>query len=356
MPLKYILFFLLLTASLVLNFGMPKKIIDQIQMVTVVGYDFVDEDTIQGTVVTPTFSRQGKVTDLIYTDTASLVYENRGKLNSQASEELYNGKMEIALFNKELAEHGLRDYLDYLLRDPGIGTALILGIVEESTFTFLNSLKSKKGAGIYLSELHEHNIKNGNLPTTNLKEFSSSLVSKTSDAFLPMLNLENGVPKLTALAFFENDKFVESISIEKAFTFKMLYESIGDGQYNYTSDAYKASIQNINSSRDFRVEKKNGSTKVTIDVKFEGVVREYTGKELSKRIPKFEKDLEKDFKQKAEKLIKRFQELNIDPLAVEEHVRSSIRTYDKKQFKAHYQTMPIDVKISFTLTESGTRR
>ncbi|WP_443259402.1 Ger(x)C family spore germination protein [Virgibacillus sp. L01] len=335
---------------------MPKKIIDQIRMATVAGYDYIDEDTIQGTVVSPMFLQQNQLKDMVFTDTSSMIYENRVKLNAQASEQLYNGKLEIALFSKELAEHGLNKNIDYLLRDPSIGSRLYLGVVEESSYELLNAIDSSKGAGVYLSDLFDHNVQHGNLPETNLKQFSQSIKSDTYDPFLPMLSLEKGIPSIIALAFFKDDTLVDSIPIEDGNIFKMLYQNFSDGQYNLVTDTYKASVQNIDTTRKFQVTDRKGNLKVTINVKLTGVVREYTKENLTKRIPSFEKDLEKDFKKKANKLIKQFQELNIDPLGIKEHVRSSIRGYNKKRFKEEYQTLPIKVKISFKVTESGTRR
>lgn len=124
---KYVIFLILLFISVVVNFGMSKKIIDQIQLVTAVGYDYVDGDKIKGTVVTPSLQVEGQLLDLIYTTEASTLYEMRAKLNAQASEELFIGKLEVALFNDELARHGIRDNIDYLLRDPNIGTRIYLG-------------------------------------------------------------------------------------------------------------------------------------------------------------------------------------------------------------------------------------
>lgn len=357
MPLKIIIIVTFIIAGIVVNWGMPKNIIDQIQMVTVVGYDYVDEETIRGTFVGLSFLQKGEVQDLIYTDTASMVYENRTQLNAQASQELHTGKLEVALYNDELAKRGLNRYVDFLIRDPGIGSRVILAVVDGSTLDLVKSVKSKQGTGVYLSDLLEHNIKNGNLPKVNLKQFSSNVKGKTRDSFLPFLNLEDGIPNLKGIAFFKDDKFVESIPIDEAAVFKMLYQSVVDGEYNLKDEKYKASIQNIDSTKDVHVKKdQNGSLKVTIHVKSEGVIREFTGENLEKKIPEIQKELEKDFKQKAIQLIKQFQELNIDPLAIEENVKASIRSYDKKRFKPKYPTLSIDVNAKFNLTEYGTRR
>lgn len=356
MRLKYAIILLFVSVSLIYNFKMPKQIIDKILMVTVAGYDYVDKNTIQGTVVAPTFLKEGELIDLIYTDTASMVYENRSKLNRQASEELLNGKLDVVLFSKELASTGVSDYIDYLLRDPSIGTQLHLAVVDGSTYEMLNSIKAKKGAGVYLSDLIEHNIENGNLPILNLKQFSGEVVSKLTDPYLPILKLVHGVPKITGLAIFNSDKLVDSISVKDVMLFKMLHENMKDGQYFLKTEKYSAAIQNVDSSREVEVTKKNGKLKVNFTVKIDAVVREFTGKGGLKKKEQIKKMFEKDISAKSVKLIKSFQQKKVDPLGIEEVVKSRSRDYNSKKFKEAYPTMEIDVDTKFTLSEFGTRR
>ncbi|MFC4556874.1 Ger(x)C family spore germination protein [Virgibacillus kekensis] len=356
MPLKIIVFAVLMISTLIINFDMPKKVIDQIQMVTVVGYDYIDEEMLQGTVITPFYQQQNTVQNLIYTGQASSIYENREKLNAQASEELYNGKIEVAFFNDEFARHGLKKVIDYMLRDPSIGSRIFLAVAKGSSNELLTNVSSQKEAGIFLADLIEHNIRNGNLPLTNLKQFNHGVEGKTIDPFLPMLSLEDGQPSLTALAFFQDDKLVDTLPYEEAFRFKMLYENIGDGQYNFENDEYRISVHNIESKRDIKVQKLNGDPQVTFDIRFTGVVREYTGKNLTKDLKKVEKDLEENFKKNANKLIKRFKELKIDPLGIEEQVKAQMRSYNNKKFQDQYRDLPVKIKIKFKITETGTRR
>ncbi|WP_010530333.1 Ger(x)C family spore germination protein [Lentibacillus jeotgali] len=356
MYLKYIAFFVLVIVSLLFNTQMPTKIIDQIQMITVAGFDATDQDKIQGTVVTPKYLQQAQVEDYIYTDTADTVYGDWVKLNAKATERLLNGKLKVAFYNQKLAEQGLSEFTEFLLRDPSIGGNVFLALAEGSSEELIKSVKTGKGRGIFFSDFFEHNIKHGNLPQTNLKLFNSSLKSDTSDPFMPMFSIEGGVPELTALAFFNGDKYVDKLPIVKANVFKLLYENLSDGQYQYKSDAYNISIENLESDRDVVYEAEKGSGGMTFNVKVRGVIREYTGQEPTDRLPVIQKDIEQDLEQKAEKLINRFQELNIDPLAIEEEVKSRNRNYTKDQFKSAYPDMPINVNVNVRLTESGTRR
>ncbi|WP_077325668.1 Ger(x)C family spore germination protein [Virgibacillus siamensis] len=356
MRLKYGVILLLIVVSLIYNFKMPKQVIDQIYMVTVAGYDYVDENTIQGTVVAPNFLIQGQLVDLVFTDTAAMVYENRSKLNRQASEELLNGKLEVVLFNKELASKGISEFIDYLLRDPSIGSQLHLAIVDGSTYDMLNSIKSNKGAGVYLSDLIEHNSKNGNLPIINLKQFSGEVASKVADPYLPVFKMVDGIPQINGLAIFDKDKYVTTIPSKDVMLFKMLHENMQDGQYFLETKKYNAAIQNIDSTRKVGVTKKNGLLKVNITLKINAVVREFTGKGGVRKKDQIIKRFAKDISSKSVELIKGFQEENVDPLAIEEIVKSRFRDYNSKKFKEAYPTLQIDVDTKFTIAEFGTRR
>ncbi|RYG71520.1 Ger(x)C family spore germination protein [Lentibacillus lipolyticus] len=352
---NYVIFILLVVISMAVNYGMPKKVIDQVQIVTVAGHDLAENDKVKTTVVAPFFAKEGELMDLLYTSTASSIYKNKIKLNAQSSEQLLIAKEEVILYNQDLASKGLEDYVSYLFRDPSMGADLLLAVVEDSTEEVLSSVDSSKGTGIYIQELLEHNTRHGHLPSADLKVFGAALKSKRRDPFLPLLALKEGKPHLKGLAFFDDDKLVDTIPITKAGVFRLLYERVDDGQYNMTTSDYKISVQNIESSRNIDAVKKGGQPEVTISVRFKGVVREFSEANATKKLPEIEKAVEKDFRKKAKKMVKRFQELNIDPLHIEGYVKGQVRKYNKKQFKQAYPEIPINIQADVSITESGAR-
>ncbi|GAA0440622.1 Ger(x)C family spore germination protein [Lentibacillus halophilus] len=352
---NYAVFLLFVMISMGVNFNMPKKIIDQIQMVTVAGHDLAENGKVTTTVVTPFFPAESQQKDLRYTGTANSIYKNKLKLNEQASEQLLDAKMMMSMYNKDLAKKGLSNYVRYLLRDPSIGNALYLAVVEDSSEDFLNTVKFSKGVGKYMEDLMRHNVKHGPLPMSNLKTFSSGLISKGQDPFLPVFGLKKGHPRVKALAFFDEDKLVATIPIEKASVFKKLYESVEDGQYNIAASDFKASIQNMDSSRHINVVQKNGQIEVTINVQMDGVIREFSKDRASRYLTEIEKKVQKDFRKNAKRLIDRFQELGVDPLGIGERAKEQIRDVQQKKFKDVYPDIPITVKTDMVLTEYGVR-
>ncbi|UOQ93371.1 Ger(x)C family spore germination protein [Halobacillus shinanisalinarum] len=281
-----------------------------------------------------------------------MIYENLAQLNTEASGELFNGKLEVVLFNEELARRGLAKYTDYLSREPNIGAKLQLAIVEGSTLEFMKIIKErKKESGVFITDLLDHM---GNLPTTNLKEFGFHYLNQTSDAYLPMLKLKNDKAKVSGIAFFKEDKYVYRISLKEGLIFKMLTEDVGEGEYMLKTDEFNAAIQNVSSSRKYEVDKSGEDIKIS--VVFEGVIKEYTGNNLANNMDQVTEQLKEKLEQKANELVKRFQEENIDPIGLGEQVRSRQREFRYKQWEESYPSINITVEVEPVLTQTGVKK
>ncbi|UOQ93370.1 hypothetical protein MUO14_23870 [Halobacillus shinanisalinarum] len=57
---KSVVFLLLISIGLLVNYTMPKKIVDQIQLVTAAGYDAMEDEQIRGTVLSSKYSKEGR--------------------------------------------------------------------------------------------------------------------------------------------------------------------------------------------------------------------------------------------------------------------------------------------------------
>lgn len=351
----FIIFIILISSSVILSFAIPKKIIDQIQMISVMGYDQVEEERIRGTTIVPKYVSKNKIQNIIYTDIADLIYENNTQLNSIASEELHNGKLEIVMYGKELAKKGLIPYIDFLTRDPSIGSRTHLAIVEESAFELMNSVKTDKSAGIYFSDLLEHNVQNGNLPSTNLKIFQTGIKSKLDDPFLPILKIKGEKAALEGIGFFDKGKFVYQLPYEEAFYFKVLTEEIGNGKYVMNHDNVKASIQSIHSTRKFKIKGSAENPVIQMNIDLRGVLREYSGPSLDKYKDEVSKMWKEEVEQRGGELVSKFQELGIDPINIGLFVKARKRGFDLAKWEEIYPNADIKIHVTSKVIETGTK-
>jgi len=351
----YIVFFILISLSIILSFSIPKKIIDQIQMVTVMGYDQVEDKMIRGTAIVPNYVSKSEVNNIIYTNVSELIYENQSNLNRVASEELYNGKMEVVLYGGGLAEKGLIPYIDFLTRDPSIGSRTYLAIVEDNAYRLMSQVKTEQSSGLYFSDLIQHNVVNGNIPDTNLKVFQTGIKSQLKDPFLPILKVKQDKAIIEGIGFFDKDKFVFKLPYEQAFFFNILKQEIGNGKYVLKRDHIKTSIQSIESTRDFKVKGTKENPVINVTINLRGVIREYSGgPSLEKYKSEINEIWKKDVEQKGQELIKKFQELEIDPVSFGLQVKANTRGFDIEKWEDSYPDVEIKLNVKTKLIETGT--
>ncbi|MBO1514460.1 Ger(x)C family spore germination protein [Metabacillus bambusae] len=351
---------ILILLSLFLMSGcmnIDKKILDDIQLSSAGGYDYVDSRTVEVTAVTPIYRPDKSVLNETFTTSVSLSKEARVKLNEQSDKPFVSGKIQVALYSSRLAEEGLIDTLDTLVRDPSIGSKVYLVIVEGSAKEFLKKQYGSTDNGIYLSNLIEQNIKSGRIPKTNLHQFKYSYHSEGMDPFLPIIGEEYDKADIKGLALFKQDKFVQHLKDTDMFIFKILYEkssSDASMELELGEREEMASVYNVNTKRSYDVPKPMTDSKITLRVKFKGIVNEYSGEKINKQaVSKIESKMKEEIEKKGEELIKEFQDLGIDPLGIGDQVRTRTRNWDQKEWYSLYPNVEINVKADVQILETG---
>ncbi|MFC0269850.1 Ger(x)C family spore germination protein [Metabacillus herbersteinensis] len=341
--------------------NIDQKILDDVQLITAGGYDYLEADMLQTTAVTPNYQPDKSVINETYTASSKLNKEVRSKINEQSDKPFVSGKIQVALYSRRLAEEGMIDTIDTLQRDPSVGSNVYLGIVEGSAKELLEKQYGNADNGNYLSSLIEQNIETGTIPKTNLHEFIYAYYAEGMDPFLPLLGSENSRVDIKGIAFFKSDQYVHQIAEEeKQFLFKILYENkSSEGSMPIElgedgKDGEYASVFNINSKRSYDIQKPMTDSDITIHMKIKGVLREFTGKKVDKKsISMIESKMKEAIEKQGSELIKEFQELNIDPLGIGEQVRTRTRNWDQKKWQEIYPTIEVNVKTSVKILETG---
>jgi len=336
--------------------NIEKRVLDDIQLATALGYEYIDKDTFETTVVFPNFQPDKSVKNETITAKSVLTREIRDLQSLQSDKPFVSGKIEVTLFERKTAERGLANLLDALQRDPSVGAKVYLGILEGSPRDFLSKQYGNADNGIYLSNLIEQNIESGLIHKTNLHQFMYKLYAEGIDPVLPILEQKEGNANLKALGLFKNDKLVDEIKPEQFFIFKILLErrSQRDSYAIQFKNKGKASIYNIKATRKFEIPKPMTSSDINMNIKIRSILLEYQNGSLSKaKMTMLEKEMEKEFKKAAEDMIKKFQEKGIDPLGIGEQVRTRSRNWDMNKWKDIYPTIKLNVNVDVELLESG---
>lgn len=349
---KFILCMLLFTGGCVQDY-----VVDDIQMVTVAGYEFGENGEIKGIAVAPQFQANGEIENSVFTESAQISKEIRSQYNSESPKPFVSGKLQVAIYSRKIAEEkGIMELTDTLQRDPSIGSRAFLAISNGDPEEILRTDFGNVDTGQYIHNLLQHNSQYGMLPKTNLHNFFYYYFSEGNDPFLPLIDLVENKVKITGLAILKGDKMVMELPAEDLFSFKILYENFSSNDSFTTTlkNDDNASIYNIASKRNIDL-KEIKKDKITISGKILGVIKEYTGEGLSAEVKnKIQKEMEKEVEIKANKMIKKFQEEGVDPLGLGIAVRSKTRgEFNYDEWKERYKDLDINFNMKVVITESG---
>lgn len=332
-----------------------RQILDDINMASAVGYDHIDKDKIKATAVMPNYKPDKNVGNETFTATNEISKKTLSKINRQSSRPVVNGKLEVALYSKELAKHGIGNLVDSLQRDPSISERMFVAVADGEAHELLTKMYGDRDTGVYLSMLIEQNMKEGLMPTTNLHHFLNDYNSQLRDPFLPLIGRKGKDVNLKGIALFKDDYYVKSLRQDQQFIFQALLENMQLGTYKLKlKHKENTAIENINTKHSYRVRNLKKTPEIYIQVKVRGIIREYTGKRTDKKeIEQIKIQMEKQLEKEAAAMIRSFQKLKIDPLGFGDQVRSRTRNFHNQKWLDQYSDVLIRVKVSVIILEKG---
>ncbi|RFU63826.1 Ger(x)C family spore germination protein [Peribacillus glennii] len=349
----FIISFLVLTGC-----GVQDNILEDLLLAEVTGYDAAGKNQIRGSTVVAV-SQSGEKSQMgkeVYAATTHTGKNFIQKTEAEASKRLVGGRLQAVVYGEELAKQGIYDYVDTYRRDPAIGRNLYLAVVDGKAEDIVKiESKMLKTPDVKTKELIEQNSQ-ANLPETNLHTFLYYYYGDNMDPVMPLLKQEKDHIRVKGIALFKNDKYIgKHIPYEDGFLFKMLYGNFKNGIYEIRlkENSYM-NIQNISSSVEYNINT-NKKPAANISVHIEGSVVEVQDVDLKKRsvISKLERDAEKVFQKNLKKMVRMFQDNDVDPLALGDKARSQIRRFDKKHWYDIYPSIPVTVHVKVKLVQEG---
>jgi spore germination protein len=331
-----------------------KEILDDINILSVVGYDYVDKNKIRGTALIPVYETS-KISNETFVATSITSKDMLEELQRKSSDPFANGSIEVILYEDKLAKKGIMTIMDTLRRDPSLGARVYLTVVKGTAKEVLEGKYGNRGNGIYLSNLIRQNIEQRDIPKTNLHKFFYDYYSDGRDPFLPYIQKSKDKVKIVGIALFDNDRMVHYIKGNEMFYFKILVDRYTEGTHTVQleNDEY-ATIQSIVTNRTFSFSGSKEKPKITVKIKIEGVLYEYSGGYYNKKVKRMiEKSFEKDIVKETGRLIKHLQSYQIDPIGFGDEAKSRYRNFSYKTFYKNYPTLDIEVKAKVTIFDSG---
>lgn len=351
-------YLLILLCTTLLTGCVEKQIIDELNIETAQGYDLAENDHLKGTLLYVKYLPDKSFQNQTLTTVAETSRDVLTALERRSSDPLVTGGIQAVLFGEELAKHGFVRLIDSLLRDPNVGSRILLAMVEkDNAQDVLEGNYGFKGNGTYIKNLLTHNMKNRDVPKLNLHLFGNYYASRGRDAFLPILKkINDNTLEIVGIGIFSINKVVYKVSEEKMFYFKLMVDKYSEGSKIVNYGKNEAVIRSIHSKNKIKIIKSPDKLHANIYINVDAVVREYSGKKVShKVINGLEQAMEKDIKKECLKMLHTFQDRGIDPVGLGEYVKSKTKHYNyDKWWDEDYKKITLNVIPKVTIMESGT--
>ncbi|MGQ7887574.1 Ger(x)C family spore germination protein [Paenibacillus sp. WC2504] len=356
------LYFVVLIVSMLLTGCVKQDVIDKITISFTGAFDEAPDDQIEFTIAAIKFQadKSRSVSNALYSKVGHTSKNILEKMDMQLNRPIKPGKISVLLIGKELAERGLADKLDVILRDAIASRRMYVAVAEGKGKEILQAnFSSNEEKGMYLYNLFDSNVRTGLVPRQNLHDFEYAFLGKGMDPFLPLLSLQpNGQVQISGLALFKDDKYVLSLSEKQMRVMKLLLENVRYGtlETKLENGPYMA-IKNIGSKVNYSIGKEPKSPKVTINLSLNTEVIDSKGIALTKQEQqRIKESFEKDIRTTGVDLLQLFRKEEIDPLGLGDFVRSKTRNWNEEAWKEEYPMMNVRLNVTVNLTEIGIRK
>nr|WP_285889755.1 Ger(x)C family spore germination protein [Neobacillus niacini] len=340
----------------ILNGCVQKEVLDDITLIEGIGFDYIDSKNILGTIVIPVYLPKQAPKNITFSAKAEIKKSMLQDIQRQTADPLVTGSLAVVLFSKTLTEKvGILPLVDPFQRDPGVGSGLYLAVVDGETKELLGGNYGIRGNATYISNLMNHNIKNEDLPQTNLQWFLADFYQEGKTPFIPQIKqIGKDKLKITGISLLKYGKMVDFIEAEDMFFFKLLVDKYSEGLHRVKIESGEAAVRSIRSSHNFELTKRN-PMEITIHIKVDGIINEFTGQELTpKNIQELKQQFSKDIQKESLKLVQRFIGKQIDPIGIGHYVKTQTRNFDFNNWRENqYKDIVVKIKPDVKISESG---
>lgn len=209
--MKHYILVCLMLLSLFLTSCAQPRLLNELSISQAAGFDLLDDGEMKGFFVFPVFKSEEQGSYQIVSAKSNTISNIQFLVSEKSPFPVVMGQVLVILISEKLAkEVGMTDLMNYIYRDPIIGSrqvfAIVGGEVENLLYTKMN--QTNLNIGVYLSDLLAQNMRNGNQPVTNQHIFMNQMMAKGVDAYLPYIKNTSNSIKVSGVALFDQEKWL----------------------------------------------------------------------------------------------------------------------------------------------------
>jgi spore germination protein len=359
---------LILTCCFMLSGCWDQRVFEQIGFILSFGIEQAEDEDLIITVAYPVIGGAEKgLVDIISTE-ASIVRGGRNNFRMMTPKMLEGGKIQQVLISDSLAKNGIHDLLEVFQRDATLPAIAFVVIVEGSPAELLkeaSKFKTKPRVSFYLYQLLEDNVRISNTPNTKVFDFDLNFFAPGLDPIVPMIKLDKEEIKIAGCALFSADKMTGKLDSRETTILLGLMNQLKYADYVFSEPVFAdkdgdkrgVAVSLLKPKRKINIDfDKEGKPIVEINLKYSCNIDEFEWDDTMDL--KVQKDLEKifgeDLTSKSNKVIKKLQEANCDPIGIGDMIRA--KHYDYWQsidWKEMYKEADIKVNVEAEIVHVG---
>ena len=338
------------------------KPVEDVGMIGVMAFDYVDEDSMKLTVAIPQYSPQAKESTQFFTVTTDLVSKGISELERQSDKKVVLNQMRVVLIGEEFARKGeVQKVIRHIYRNPDIGNKVLVAVVKESGEELMKAeYPDKPGVIFYLNDLLQPTINLAFNPNTNIHDYIYTQTNPAIDPIVPLLELNNQKIDLVGIAVFKDKEMLKSLTPTDALIVQILKGNKKLAPlYVPINENEKLMLNIIDNKVKMKSNKNAQSPKITINVSLEGALVEVTGEReasLKKEanITKLEKSINAIIEEQINEFFKGLKEDEVDPIGLSENFRKYYNgKWDTKMTRETMGKLEWDIKVDTSIISKG---
>lgn len=211
---------LLISFILILSGCYDYKELNDMSIVSGIGIDFIDNEYIVSLEITRS-SKDGSSTEIesnVVTGSDSNISNAFNKAMNLTDKEVYLEHVELLIISTELAEYGISDVFDYIVRDTTINSNYFVVIGDNPKELLSTTIENKSMSQVIVDTV---SYTQGDTSIDDLDIMASKFITNKEDIALPYVSLDDNSINYSDIVYFNGDKMVGKIN-NKMYSFLVL--------------------------------------------------------------------------------------------------------------------------------------
>src|SRR5690625_996741 len=206
---------LLIILSLLLTRCPEKRQLEKLGIINARGIDITDDNKIKANFVLFQFEEQSQDITKIVSGVGNTTTGAVNDANYETNYLLELGKIQLDLYGLEAAKDGIASYLEMLNRNQNTSDTTYLAVSKTTAEEIIvQNQDIAMNIGQYLHDvIEESSTGSKHFPKMTLQKFMRFYKDVGRDPILPIFEIVDGIPKITAIGVFQNDKYVGHVPI-----------------------------------------------------------------------------------------------------------------------------------------------